>query len=220
VSAKTVRRRISDGVIAAHRIGRNIRVDATSVTRLLVPINDNGTDGAVPMQENNSELPQLHRQRGRDRNWTTIIGGIEISLDTSDAAEAKKKLRIVAQSKNHEASAPKTGRQRLGPWSVLQEKTRGFIILFYDENHRRKKHRIPTNLNPPVVTRADAEAYAQHWYQLHAAERLWKSYAPSNKSHRLRQNREVRQQYLAVQHSVKSRNVGQAGSWLWNFPTT
>lgn len=169
VSAKTIRRRIRDGVIAAHRIGSQVRVNAANVTRLLVPINDNGIDCAVPMQENN-QLPQLHRQRGRDKNWTSIIDGVEISLDTDDAEEAARKLAIVAQKQERDAKAPQTGRPRNGPWSVLKEKDRGFMVLYYDEDHHRRKHRIPTDLNPPVTCIQQAEAYAEIWYSVQIAQ--------------------------------------------------
>jgi integrase len=47
--------------------------------------------------------------------------------------------------------------------------------VFYDEHHRRRKHRIPNSLSPAVVTQADAEAYARRWYQLHVAEQTLKS---------------------------------------------
>ena len=174
VSSRTIRRRICDGVIAAHRFGNNVRVDVGSVTRLLVPANGKGTQCAVPMQED-SELPQLHRQRGRDGNWTVLINGIEVSTGTADAEEAMKKVRILARHQNYDAKAPRTGRQRSGPWSVLQEKERGYSVLFYDENHRRKRHRIPADLDPPITNIDEAEKYANQWYQLHRAGRELKT---------------------------------------------
>jgi excisionase family DNA binding protein len=168
VSTKTIRRRIQDGSLVAHRLGTTIRVDAKSVARLLAPANGNGVGCVVAMRENNSEELQLYRQRGRDKNWTTLVDGIEMSLDTSDAEEARAKLEVLASRVKQ--SKTKTGRPRTGKWTVVHEPTRGFVIKYYDRNSRRKNYRIPRDLEPPITSQDEAEKYAERWYDLHVLE--------------------------------------------------
>lgn len=169
VSTKTIRRRIQDGSIVAHRLGKTIRVDAPSVTRLLAPANGNGVECVVAMRENKSD--QLYRQLGKNGIWTAIVNGVEVSTGTTSAEEAKKRLGILARHRAHEDSSPRTGRRRMGPWSVFQEKGRGFIVVYYDEQHQRRKHRVPADLDPPVTNLGEAEVYARNWYLLCNAER-------------------------------------------------
>ncbi len=167
VSTKTIRRRILDGSIVAHRFGTAIRVDALSVTRLLVPATSVGTQSLEQMAEQ-TDAPRLSRQLSRNGNWIAVIDGKEVSAGTSDFEEAQKKLGIlVRQTRRNTRST--FGRPKQGLWQVFEERGRGFVVLYYDENRRRKKHRVPSNLNPPVTTMEEAEAYAGAWFLLHEA---------------------------------------------------
>lgn len=168
VSTRTIRRRIIDGSIVAHRFGTNIRINAESVMRQLVPTTYCGTKRSEQMAEQ-EDAPRLHRQLSRNGNWVALINGKEVSTGTSSLEEAERKLGVVAR-RTRRNTGSSTGRPRLGAWHVLEEPGRGFIVVFYDEHHRRKKHRVPSDLNPPVTTMEQAEAYARDWFMLHEAE--------------------------------------------------
>ena len=160
VSAKTVRRRISDGSLVARKVGlRMVRVDASSVARLLAS-EGSGVEDAPRMGERRKpEAPRIEearllRQRGRAKEWTGLVDGEEVGLGTSDRKEATTELAEVALSK-----PDADGRRR--DWRVYRDTRRGgFVGKYYDQDGHRRLHRIPAT----VRTLEEGEEHMALWY--------------------------------------------------------
>lgn len=180
VSTKTVRRRIDDGTLVAHRIGRMVRVDGTSVARLLTPWSDDShavLEARMVIDEEPeraaADQPRLLRQLPRSKVWVAWLNFREVPLGTTDKIEAERRLAKLVRDRGRELSRGKTRdsvpleakeQSRRRPYRVYREADR-FCVKYYDQGGRRRKHWLPNNLPVPIVTMADAEAYAAAWYR-------------------------------------------------------
>jgi excisionase family DNA binding protein len=163
LSTKTVRRMISRGELVTRRLGRSVRVDASSVTSLLAGSATSTVVETIAMKKDNKkgeyelDVPRLLRQRGRSKVWTALISGQEVPLGTTNEKEAKAKL--IGMRADLGGS---TGPARK-PWRVHYSKTRGFAVMYYDEDGVRRLHRVPST--EEVADQRAAEAYAERWYR-------------------------------------------------------
>lgn len=165
LSTKTVRRMIARGELVTHRLGRNVRVDASSVTSLLASsVTSAAVETVAMVKQNNGnegdgkkDPPRLFRQRGRSKVWTALIDGQEVPLGTTNEREAQAKLVGIARAAGPTADG---GRK---PWSVFYSKSRGFAVMYYDEDGARRLHRVPAAAG--VSDQRGAEAYAEDWYR-------------------------------------------------------
>src|SRR5690606_35529163 len=86
VSTKTVRRMLEDGRIVAHRIGTNVRVNASSVMHLLwappVPTSEQ------QVQEKDEVAISLGSRLKYTNELTGEVGGVLVPLGTPDELEA------------------------------------------------------------------------------------------------------------------------------------
>jgi excisionase family DNA binding protein len=170
VSTKSIRRWIKRGDLVTHRFNRNVRVDASSVMRLLATP-ANAVAGDAAMKTDGVSPPRLLRRRGRAREWTGLANGEEIGLGTTDDRQAVEALAVVAAEKGE-------AENRRRPWRVYRDDRRGgFAIMYYDGEGRRRYHRIPGD----VQTLADAEQHAALWYAEHIGRsRVAIGHAPAN----------------------------------------
>lgn len=166
VAPKTVRRWINAGRLVARRIGPNtVRVDATSVTRLLEASPSEATDGIFmgTKKEGSPSEPKLLRQRGRSKVWTAVINNEEVPLGTIEEAEARRRLREIASSVSAgtPSTQPNHGRR---PWRVYRE-GKHFVVKYYDAEGKRRTHRLDEEAGVLVTTEAEAEKYAEVWFR-------------------------------------------------------
>lgn len=167
VSSKTVRRMSSRGELVTCRLGRNVRVDALSVTRLLgLPVE---FVESAPMAEK-SQRTALVRFDEIENEWIGEIDHRTVRFKTTSREEAELRLAALEQA------VPSPGAATLAPsaaegngpkqWAVYQEGT-GFVIKYRDKSGRRKTHRISRTTRTPVKTMLDAQRYAAVWYREH-----------------------------------------------------
>ncbi|MDC0749947.1 tyrosine-type recombinase/integrase [Polyangium mundeleinium] len=166
VATKTVRRWINAGRLVSRRIGPNtVRVDASSVTRLLAASPSEDADGIFmgTKKEGSPGGPRLLRQRGRSKVWTAVINSEEVPLGTTDEAEARRRLREATSTTS--AAPPSTQPSRVRrPWRVYQEGGR-FVVKYYDAEGKRRTHRLDEEAGVLVTTETEAEKYAEVWYR-------------------------------------------------------
>jgi excisionase family DNA binding protein len=158
LSVKTVRRRISSGVLPVHRLGtRTIRVDARSVTHLLTP----SSESSLSVGEVRTMVAKppgagvrLYRTRGRGKTWTGLIGDEEVKLGTADPKEAEARLATLAEKRAKAAAQRRS-------WRVYKD-DKGWFIKFYDDEGKRRTQRVPPSAG--ATTQSDAEAYARRQF--------------------------------------------------------
>jgi len=114
-----------------------------------------------------AEEPRLLRQLPKSKVWIGWLDFREIPLGTTDQEEAQRRLVRMAENRQLRGqpstqSAENTETRR--PYRVYPEAGR-FVVKYYDESGRRRKHWIPKDLAVPVLDQADAEAYAGRWYR-------------------------------------------------------
>ena len=164
VSTKTVRRMMSRGELVTHRLGRSVRVDASSVTSLLAGSVTSTAVETVAMNDKKNDsgpgAPRLYRQRGKSKVWTCLVNNQEVPLGTNDEKEARRRvMAIVAEP------APTVRR----PYRACRLGT-GYAVMFYDEAGKRRLHRVPPDAG--VLDLPQAEAYAEVWYRQTVAQAL------------------------------------------------
>jgi len=158
LSQKTIRRWIKSQRLVAHRVGKNVRVDAASVTRLLATPGTAVVQSTTPVKKNNvMSEPRLLRQRGRAKLWTALIEGEEVFLATSNRDEAELALGRIAQEQEDAPLARKA-------WGVYRDAERNaFLMKYYDKVSRRRQHRLPAT----IQTEGEADEYAARYYTDH-----------------------------------------------------
>ena len=99
--------------------------------------------------------------------WIGWVNFREIPLGTTDRDEAQRRLLNIAKERQHTAQRPAQDHdtaEKRRPYRVYPEGGR-FVVKYYDDSGRRRKHWIPNTLIPPVTTEVEAEAYAAMWYR-------------------------------------------------------
>ena len=167
VHIRTVRRLIKRGELVAHRINTTVRVDAKSVTTLLAS-SSNVSERAVELHTMRTEIPtksgeeqpRLLRQLPKSKVWIGWVNFREIPLGTTDQGEAQRRLLNIAKERQYAVQRPAQQHEtteKRRPYRVYPEGGR-FVVKYYDEAGRRRKHWIPNTAIPPVTTEAEAEA--------------------------------------------------------------
>ncbi len=161
VDERTVRRMIKQGRLVAHRFSHNfVRVDADSVMRLLAGGGSTSIaadKGDIMKHKPHSGSPRLLRQVGKSRRWVGVIDDKEVELGSPDRDEAERRLWQIAAG-----SASGADRKR---FCRVYLDRKGWFIKFYDDDGRRRTHRIHPSELPADACQDDAEDFARRWQQ-------------------------------------------------------
>lgn len=161
VSTKTVRRMLEDGRIVAHRIGTNVRVNASSVMHLLwappVPASEQ------QVQEKDEVEVMLGRRLRYTQEFTGTVGGMEVALGTADADEARALLQR-GQRAWDKLQTRKDRLERLKSTSfIVQQGGRARFIKYRGSDGSKKTRRIPAEHVEALVDPVMAQGYALRW---------------------------------------------------------